>query len=326
MRNNIGLRNILNWIHCNQSKLGLKLTELNWTKGFKLKLYDFDCKIKMLGKEFRGRGTDEVKELAIAKAVAESVERSYFFANRSNLRTTNGLSVHISKEAAAESSKNELIERHAFLSHYLTGASIFDLRHKLSNDFPSFYRFIEDFEQHLNVKYFFGFLLDSPIKVVICYATKLDEEFGVIAGLGSEPCLVDAVQKSLIEATRIIVHHKNKPYPPLALKEFLKQNSPGPAEHLRVNLNPESHKFTIDRFNLTASPVKVDFSYIKLQGYSNKIEGTPFFVSAQSSPDLQGLFFGTPISEKVNNAILNREHNNYGGGIQSLVAWPHPIA
>lgn len=106
------------WCLENTSKLNIKTVKLNWVKDFLPDYYDFKVMIEINGFTYEGFGSDKSQDLALTKAIAESIERSLL---RGSIRSSNGIALHTEKTLAQENARQELIERDLFLFHYYSG-------------------------------------------------------------------------------------------------------------------------------------------------------------------------------------------------------------
>jgi hypothetical protein len=92
-------------------------------EGFRFSKFSFYTKaIASSGLEGHGFGEGETELLAFQKSIAEAVERAVYRSMKPyhNLISSNGWAAHLTAEKANKSALNELLERDAILTHWLT--------------------------------------------------------------------------------------------------------------------------------------------------------------------------------------------------------------
>ena len=105
------------WLISHRQDLNLQVDRLTWIKDWLPEQNHFNVEISLDGASATGSGIDEIADMAFVKAGAEAIERLICAQNQ--IRSS-GVAAHIDDKMAQENAAHELLERDAFLCHYLT--------------------------------------------------------------------------------------------------------------------------------------------------------------------------------------------------------------
>ncbi|MBC7420081.1 MAG: YcaO-like family protein [Bdellovibrio sp.] len=194
---------IIDYLKINNS---LNFFENNYIKSLNNKWFDFSAEILLNGQKYEGRGIDDSSEIAITKAIYEAIERTLLEEN--DIDNSNGVAISNSIEFSKESAKNELIERHLFLRHWINLIGY----NYLSNEDTKFFEkiFYTYFPSTINVNFFETESIQSQ-KCVLCIATgeKHSQQFGAVIGLSAKPNQTYAIKHSFFEMLSTTSHDFN---------------------------------------------------------------------------------------------------------------------
>ena len=289
-------------------KIGLEVSQYSETS--RLGLHGRHCveaRGVWEGVEYIGLGINQSLATALTIAVAEFVEHATVRAHR--LDSSSGVAAHFEDSAAISNAQTELIERDAFMTHWLLHS-----RGRLIQpaEFEDFLQ-IPEFFLSANVAFsFFDVSTVNGTYSVVCVADGLRssiQKFGLTVGLGCHSLLGTALEKAFYEAAvNATVQLTAAAQERLDLASFLAQSNWGPTDHLRLS-NTESYAELLNskwrpqawQINSTAAPA---FQTAKLT-VPDFLGECPFVVyRADACGLLQKLFFGMPRIEDVNFARL----------------------
>lgn len=298
------MKDFSRWIEQYNEKLGLEYSQFGWTQGLDAELHDIQCSLKFGGNQVLGRGTDVSENVAIVKATAEVLER-YFLDQLSVAETSNGVAVHTVQQFAELNATFELLERDAFLCHFLTKVPFSSVELpgiQESKLFNSILKLLE--AQGAEVK--FGQMnTDSRFKGIVCaiFGIHSASGFGMTLGTSVRATLHESVMSSLIESARSAINYLslNKEEVTAACRrESLLCTSP--EDHLLVGLDPiYAGGFKKDFFDTGLSPsfecqLNLDkilvSSFQPLLNVGSTSINPPLYLSRASSSELMSLYFG----------------------------------
>lgn len=101
----------------NARHLDLQVEELSWIKKYYPNMFDITASISIDGERWYGRGHSQDKDTALIIALSEAIERCV---GLQKYQSSNGIATHTDVDSARINSRNELLERDLFLSHFLT--------------------------------------------------------------------------------------------------------------------------------------------------------------------------------------------------------------
>ena len=187
----------------NSQALNLKVEKLTWTEKWLPGYNHVHVEISLDGMMANGSGIDRVGDTAFIKAGVEAVERIICLQNKIS---SNGVAGHIDDALAKQNAKYELLERDAFLSHYLTRTPLIDIelgKNALYQKIVEKLTFGVDFQvfaMKTPEDYFGHFCLCTP-------AEDVPAEFSSIIGLGFSDERDKSLSKSMLECYPNVIWH-----------------------------------------------------------------------------------------------------------------------
>lgn len=324
---------LANWAITHSSQLNVKVTSMDWPKRLNLEVYDFEVSLCFNEKEYIGRGTDINSNVALTKAIGESIERFIIFEN--GLETSNGVAIHTLSEAAISNSKIELYERSSFLSHYLTSSTFFhfpeeqietDIYFKAKN-------FLNNLGIDLNLSLMKGF---PGVYFTVCYAIGKNyrNPFGVVIGLGSAFKLQDSILKSIFECLRTTMSIALTPhFNSITLEEFNRIEIYHPKDHQQLALNTQYFDSISDIFNFKMNYENLekitDSELYTIRVNELKIPqifglDSLIFAFHSESSTFQNHYLGKTTEKKVNLIHLSKFSENKIA-MENINKIPHPF-
>ena len=318
------------WIIANAEALHLQLKEYTWPKKWWPGIYDLSATILIDGQEFIGRGTDYNSNTTTRKAIVEALER---FVSKSNgCASSNGIAAHIDRKNAILAAKYELIERDLFLMHFLSMRSFSNLDSKCLMNFP---KFLQENLSKQNVNIYYRTLVDQEnTKGVIAIATgfKCKKPWGLCFGMSVDTDFKRATEKAAIECLRHVIPllQEDEVPTPHTLASFKNTKSITVEDHFRLGLNIDYAQWFFEHFleNPTEHPRSIGrepcFEFSDLT-FSASVSKPPLHVAMCKSKDLQDLFFGNTLIEKINLDRLFDFEPTLKQNLSSVNLMPHPI-
>lgn len=189
------------WLLANAERLNLRVTQFDWVRKWGLEGYhDFELSVEIAGRKFIGRGTARGEELAFLKAGAEAIERAYCAGH--GIHST-GVAAHTDAALAAESARNELIERDAFFCHFYSGTPFITSRQHFKEMEHSFGQVFREFSRR-GVEYNLHQARSAgqPVFAFTASGLSASPPFGGIIGLGSDESNWRSIQSAFLECAR----------------------------------------------------------------------------------------------------------------------------
>lgn len=227
----------------------------------------------------------------------------------------------------------ELIERDAFLYHYLNQLSPSELELQLPNE-KSITKGIQflrknGFQVHLGQ---LNALAEEFVIVAVAEGTRSNLNVGLSIGLGCDGKIESAIEKAFWECFRHAIslcNFRAQSVPHiLDLNEFLKIQHPDPADHIALSLNPEYARSALEWLVPTSKdkfpqqPLPDDSYHIQLLTPPHPFDKLPLSVAQATNDKLQNLFFGIASPEIINNRRYPRP-NELPWNL--LLNHPHPL-
>lgn len=298
------------WILKNAQFLNLEIEELDWTKNLKSPLYDFNTIVRVEGEKFYGRGTDKFRDLALKKSIAEAVERSII--KELKLNSSNGVAVNTDVESAKASALFELVERHIFLSYFISCTPFSKLNKNeisctLTKDLIDF---VESKDGTISIS-----ILQVKKVGYFCLASvhglKRTPSFGLILGSSFSKCRSDAELKAVVESVRTFAHVSSlKKVESINEREFLDLTAPTFEDHGKLALNIDyANKineklfcFSVTDRNFLEVEIKhIEYNIFDCKNSSLKI---PLYLVRSSGDSFQNLFSGATKPNLINKKAI----------------------
>jgi YcaO cyclodehydratase, ATP-ad Mg2+-binding len=172
-----------------------KIFEISWPQDNGFHFHDYGVEIIVDGKKYQGNGTSRDPDTALCKAVSESYER--FCVKYYELASSNGCAAHYDQPTALINAKLELIERDAFLCHFILGTGFLKLDQVVH----------KNLEAHSDIK-IENYLLESK-KYKIVLTRLILRKYSQIFGMGISSDLSESLFKAEIEALRQWSYYKD---------------------------------------------------------------------------------------------------------------------
>jgi hypothetical protein len=311
------------WFLNHSDQLSLKIGQGSWIKQWIPKFHDFKAEITINETVYTGRGIDQSLDIAFTKACVEAVER--YICDEHNIYST-GVAGYHDIEQAKLNAKFELLERDAFLSHYLTKTpmKLIEPEVHLRIDFIK----IQEKLKEQNVKLEF-YKLSSAYSLEIVLCLSILNQGGFIIGLSCSTSLAKSQEKAFLECLSNTVAYLEGHCPKAINEElFLAKENTKSLDHFCLNLNDgEVNKLEtiIENNQVTLKEVKMpNIEYEALSFREGIFNDYPLeFVRAKSN-HVQNIFYGKTQETKLNIKRLNeftlKEVKN-----SDLEFRPHPI-
>jgi len=186
------------WILSISNSMDLRITTLDWPGQYFPGLNDIEAAMVFHGSKFSGRGADQSPEIALYKAIVESIER---IVCRNHMISTQGVAGHLSIEQAKDNAYLEFIERYAY------GLHIQELRP--FKPIISYQRKIFKTNGNVLNLNLHALKMISPENlnsiVFIAEGISTSESFGGVLGLACERDEQIAIKKASIECFRNLI-------------------------------------------------------------------------------------------------------------------------
>ncbi len=294
------------WILENSEKINLKITEYLWPADFYPELSDLSAEISIENKTFIGRGSDLDINTATRKAVVEAIERACAFFD--GKRNSNGVAAHPIKDLAKKNATFELIERDAFLCHFLTSTPFEKVLESDLNFTSSEKNLIQKISA-FGVKFHHLYLINEKNCVgTITIAIGMDCKvpWGICFGMSVKEDLQESLNKSLMECIRhVIPLLKTSAIETISEGDFSFLKEIAVENHFKLGLDLNYGDWFIKTFIGNASLNKLvtstpfDIKFVDLTGILKKFD-IPISCVVSTSDSLQPLFFGSTKDEFIN--------------------------
>lgn len=324
---------INNWFLDHIENLHLEACTLKWVDNWLPGYTDFQVTISINDQPYVGRGTDHDEDLAFTKAAVEALERA---ACKTIEFREGGFAGHRNEQLAEESAKLELIERDAFLCHYLTMTPFIPvLNRKIKLPYINFQDIITKLSKD-NIKislFSMNSINDTNAYLCIADGVNFATPFGIIIGLGCAMEKKIAMEVAIIEClSNTVCCLDNKFAHPLSLKEFNSTPNPSPKHHAALGQNTDSSRHFLPLIGRTEISLKNNGLELSIESFISEthkpsfrgIGETPVYFSNVTSNCLQTQFTGAVTNHKVN---LKRLSQFLGRDIifEEINHYPHPI-
>lgn len=206
-----------------ESNGNLDFFENTYIKQLDSRFTDISVKLEYGGIISSGRGISEEPNLALKKAVYETIERACFA--RGDFRNTNGIAIAETAEQATENAINELIEREIFMRHWNQKLP-FNL---FENDETVSLRkyFNREYTDKINIEFYQSQISINKKHLYLCMISGLNYEtrFGLYLGYGYKNDCRTSILHSFFEAINTFSFDYENSFlnENLSLEEFLKK-------------------------------------------------------------------------------------------------------
>lgn len=313
---------LASWIFQKSVSVPLHIENLLWIKEVFPGVTDVAVHASLSSRNFYGWGSAMDADVALAKAVAELVER-IVQAERS-FSTSNGMATHLTRQQAIDSATSELIERDLFLCHFLTSTPFARIS-ELDGEIQACVEFFE--ARGVRSRFF---RLGS--KGAVCAMDGLDriDPFGFVLSTAYKESFKESLLATAISAGRrchrILSGGK---VDSLTLEEFLAIEKPTFRDHGRLALNSKhaiclEFLFSGPDSDESIANEKSDFLIEELRPSQFDFADVPLTVVRVQSAALQDLFLGKAKPEVVNLSRLSQFTNKVFEWKQVNLL-PHPI-
>jgi hypothetical protein len=311
------------WFLNHSDQLSLKVGQGSWIKQWIPKFHDFKAEITINQTVYTGRGIDQNLDTAFTKACVEAVER--FICDEHKIYST-GVAGHSDIEQANLGAQLELLERDAFLCHYLTKTpmKLIDPEIHLKIDFIEIQ---EKLKRH-NIEFNFYKLSSSyDLEIVLCLSVL--KQGGFIIGLSCSPSIQKSQEKAFLECITNTVAYIEEHCPGAISEEvFLNKENVKSLDHFCLNLNDgEINKLTSVLGNkeiIFKNAVLPEIDYENLSSRNELIANSPIKFVRAKSDQVQNIFYGKTIEDYINIKRLS-EFSSNEVKVSDLELRSHPI-
>lgn len=325
-------KKLIHWAINPREQFDIEIVNFDWPKRYSLEQVDYSFKLKIGEDVYDGRGMSASSEVALTKAIVESIERTAVEFN--NLNSSNGLAAHFNFELAKENALCELIERDLFLCNFLTPTSgVKKLLPEML--FPEISKCMAVLEsKNVNLVFFeIGNVCERRVVIAIANGFKCEKPFGCVVGLGSHNKILNAISSAFAEVVRTTVtyiegeqcDHWEKDE-----QDFFKSNNFSILEHKNLALSEQYANWLWDyyqekeQYPIVANNFRMnDFNFESLK-LATDFKDLGIEVVRVKSNLLQDLFFGKTTYEKINLDRLNNYIN--GNSSKKINFRTHPLA
>lgn len=319
-------KELIYFIKENAKQLNIKVEMLSWPKKYNMNLSDTSVSFSYEGHSYEGRGTASNSNLAVTKAFSEALER--FCVDHYKLKNSNGVSIHSSKKQGKLIATNELLERDLFFCHFLTKTKISHLEISAPSILlKSATELVTSFGAKLHL-YQMSSYKNHGICIIIDGRHKSKAPFGLILGTSYNSDLNSAIESALHECLRDFASIIENGINAITVDQFNDLHQASPKEHLLLARNLDyANQFlniiTDNKKRFISSPenFNIEINEFELPKPFSKLPLS--FYTAQSK-DVQGLFFGKSVPEKLN---IKRLEQFSGGAVYhaDINLLPHPF-
>ncbi|MBC7428170.1 MAG: hypothetical protein H7336_06135 [Bacteriovorax sp.] len=316
-------KKIINWSLENADLLSLKVEYYTGLRKIFPHIFDIGIFIEVEGKVSHGRGTDDFEEVAYAKALSEALERASI--NYFNIKNTNGLAVHFDIDSAKKNGREELLERDAFLCHFLLGKGFIE-----RNPFNNKFNFEHLSNQNISIKFFEMCRYQDGVGILcIANGESFKRPFGNIFGSAFGDNEEIVFKKAYIEVLRLVMHIKDKEIVSINLAKFKELEKYNFSDHGKLSLDLEYSK-KINSFinenvlDMTKEVQSEDFQYEILDLSLIPLPNLPLHIVWTRNFKLQNLFTGKSEETKINMKRLSQV-SNCVIEFKNINSFPHPF-
>lgn len=287
---------MLAWFLKRAEELNLQVYRDQELSRFLPGVHDYLVTITLEGEEIWGRGSHQDIDLALQAACAEVVERAslLLYRKRGFDWTSNGIAAHSSLQSAKDGAIAELIERDAYLAHYLTNTPFSAL--ELTPELRSIQAGLDVKGIELKIR-----RLVSPrgwnVALAACFGTKAEKPFGVFIGASCKLTLESAVAKAVKESVTLVTGFLRK-------EVSYQENFNGPLFHHRLAALPPSADLMKSFFRMSVGRAEtpIDLSEIQFEVLDKHpvLASCPLTVVRATNLKAQTLFFGPTREHHIN--------------------------
>lgn len=265
-------------------------------------LFSFELSLKINQQNYYALGVDEDQMLATAICILELSERiafDHYHLQHPECRSSNGFAAHIDESMAAENAIRELVERDAFMTHYLSGVPFRPVT------IPS-----EVIPKNIHPDDCYLAKMQTSAEYQAYIAFIRTHKGGFLCGLSCHKSSYPqslSMRKAFIEAVNAY-HHFLPHDKMLSLNEFRMIDNPQPYHHVFAGMNPDLGKPFFEKYyqsfteekdrNLKPKDVfNIEIESIK---YTPSAFDKTIFISKAHSKDLQDLYWGEASKSMIN--------------------------
>jgi hypothetical protein len=200
---------LIGWALENKLRLNLRVIQLrtteSWLEG---QFSDFEVTVRIFGRDYVGRAVDRNPELALTKAISESIERAFVRAN--NLGSSTGVAAHGNSASARLGATSELLERDAFFFHFFTLAPFVSFeRLAIESSFPLFFERAK--AKGIKIKLYQLSALEGVAVIIVADGLSAAVPFGGIVGLAHGSEFIQVAEKAFVEMARNLIAYIENP-------------------------------------------------------------------------------------------------------------------
>jgi hypothetical protein len=342
---NIETFSAFSWIQSRKDELKLRTVRKNSFREFFPQVKYVASVGQLKTRPFLGLGTSENLMEAYVKSVAEILEREFMF--RKRLRNSSGCAIHTRPAEAKRRARLELLERDAFLCHFLTETPM-----QLDED-PDVLVFSEKLsqikkrfeKQNLVLKVFRMSAAANVFAYTVIALAKNENKKGSLSGIalghGCDTKKDKAITQAIVECVRqiqAVLEHREE-FGSLTSEQFLKKNLK--LKHIDIHDHAKllRNKDYVEKlkkilFNSDGKIIQLGRAHLKLSDIKVKtcpsgllgLKDLPFYFYHAHHRSLQSLYFGVTRKNSVNRARMRR-FLRLGKDLElKLTALPHPFA
>lgn len=291
-----------------KQKANIQFYENTYIKDINHTYSDYNSEINLNGRTYLGRGVSHSANLALTKALFESVERTLIPFN--SLQTSSGVAVSSDLALSKQIAKNELIERHLFLNHWQKMIPFIKIDSSITKRLIT--EFYSKYSKTIQITFYRTIFLENNC-CIICIISGLkykNSPFGAILGLAYKNDLQQSVLHAFFEALTHFSHdlENNKLSENLSIEDFYKLNIHKFSDHGKLAKNVDYFSEFSKMFpnNYIKSMISIsstlNFNYIALKD--------PFDLGLQAiscvSDDIIKLYCGLPT--EASNYVNKKPH------------------
>lgn len=276
--------------------------------GLRFSKYSYETTAELNGHSGYGYGEAETELLAIQKSIAEAIERAvfkYHFKTVGTQKNSNGWAAHLTPEKARHSALNELLERDAVLTHWLTKTPFTEIN---PETFPKGIREWRLKKQRMTHSHFP--ILKAGVttlgRLPVVSTILMNSSGNGVISHAVAPTLDAAFEKALIETCRIgeIALNANEETTDLIAAHVLQyaKKEPLPVWLLQnQTVWKQVSRDWKEKFN--------SFDAENFPHTFHVIASGPITVGYCTSPEIQNLFFGST-DKAAANGLINWDRIN----------------
>lgn len=314
------------WAIANAKNLGLAITQLNWPSHIaSLEIHSFSCEISVRNRKSKGFGKGKTQELAIKKAIIETIER--YLLNEFNFKTSNGIAGHTDYSLTQKNAIDELIERDLFLCHFFTKTPF---KRIPEIHYIEKYQKLITWSEWSKIKFTLYYLGQTGCLGLID-GRNANNPFGYTVTSTFSDSLDNSIENTMSNLVQrgFYYHSHQNSLDNISLDEFVKLENPNFVQHGLLALNIEyanSISFLFEGNTGIVGPALRDSSItcVPIQSSDPLLKNIPASFARAYCEDAQNLFLGMPTKDILNfsrlSSFSNREQN-----MHTILNKPHPM-